>query len=231
MGMIAAFALILELFGRRSRMSGIWLTVALVGLVLSQSRSGWSVALVGVLIWSGGRFGKAWTILLASTAGIIGWSLVGEQINKTGLTGRDDIWAVAWQVFLRNPVIGAGQGGLREAVLTNGIGSYGAQAHNQLLDTLAKAGLVGTVLLLSFFVRSLRRARHLAHQRSGVALALLAGLAVRSLFESPIDGGFAVLLLVALLACQADSSSVPTTSTRPAFDAQVVPANTSRPRE
>ena len=231
MGMIAAFALILELFGRRSRMSGIWFTVALVGLVLTQSRSGWLVALVGVLIWSSGRLGRTKTILLAPTAGIIGWSLVGEQISKTGLTGREDVWAVAWQVFLRYPVIGAGPGGLREAVLSNGVGSFGAQAHNQLLDTLAKTGLVGAVLLLSFFVRSLRRARHLAREGSGLTLALLAGLAARSLFESPIDGGFAVLLLVALLACQAVTPSGPTTSTRTALNAQVVPDDTYRPSE
>ena len=134
-------------------------------------------------------------------------------------------------MFLRYPVIGAGPGGLREVVLSNGAASFGAQAHNQLLDTLAKTGLVGAVLLLSFFVRSLRRARHLAREGSGLALALLAGLAARSLFESPIDGGFALLLLVALLASQAVTPSGPTTSTRTALNAQVVPDDTYRPSE
>jgi O-antigen ligase len=199
MGLIAALALILELHRPRSRLSAVWPALAFIALVLSQSRSGWFAALVGGLIWSHGHFGKIKSAALFTAAGIAGWLALGESVTETGLTGRERVWSIAWQLFLDQPLVGGGGAALRDAVEGTGL-EWGGQAHNQILQSLATAGAIGTVLLVVFGVLAWRRA--VVHWRAGqtMAMTLFGMIVARSVVESPVGSNLAFLTLVAVLA-------------------------------
>lgn len=107
--------------------------------------------------------------------------------------GRAGIWEDTWRLFERHTLAGVGLGGYWIAVRATHGGSgelVPRQAHNDYLELLASAGVVGAALLLWFlfvFVRLAReRLRAGAPFTRAVALGALAGLfgvAVHSLFD------------------------------------------------
>lgn len=134
----------------------------------------------------------------------------GAQL--TSLTGRDQIWAIAYAEWQRNPLFGYGPT-LWDASFRASIGMPSAtHAHNQFMDTLSRAGSVGasvlTLYALVLLVLSLRYAR----ASGGLSLALFVALALRSVSEVPLNlMGYGaeliaqVLLLMTLAAAGSDA--------------------------
>jgi len=201
LGLIAAFSLLLDLYIRRGRYWRAWTLTSVVVLLLTQSRSGWLAALVGVLIWSDGRFGRARTGLVAGLAGLFGWLAVGQSVSQNGLTGRDKVWDGAWSAFIHRPILGGGPLVLRDEFAGTRL-AFGAQAHNQVLDALAKTGLIGTIFLLLFVTCGLALALRSRREGDSLQLALLGVLAAGSLFESPVSSSVPMLTVVAVLAAR-----------------------------
>lgn len=135
--------------------------------------AGGSMVLVGI-IWLG--------FDIATTGRIT--QFVHETRNYFGsgdyegsISIRFDIWRVAFALFLEKPFLGWGQVAYGEQVLQAGeqgivspfVASIGSShAHNQLLDALAKRGVVGATVLLTVyllplfvFARCLLRSREL----------------------------------------------------------------------
>lgn len=123
-----------------------------------------------------------------------------EGAQLASLTGRDQIWAIAWQEWRQNPVFGYGPQ-IWEADFRISIGMPNAtHAHNQFMDTLSRSGTVGAVALVGYalvlLVLSLRHAR----ASRGMSLALFVALALRSLSEVPLSlFGYGAELLTHLL--------------------------------
>lgn len=82
---------------------------------------------------------------------------ITRELSNRDLNGRVDIWQRGIEIFLENPILGAGAGNFGSAV-----GSWRSRdiaAHNTLLGILVEHGLVGTCLFLFTIIALLKRAR------------------------------------------------------------------------
>lgn len=165
-------------------------------------------------------FKAGMTVLLIATI-IVGttWFIGGEttltRIAETAAsnditTNRTHIWNVTLSVIKSYPVFGTGLGGFSAAYTNfdtlNGMERV-EQAHNDYLQILADAGLIG-LLIAAFFVfqlfrGGLKNAKTPNTFRRGVALGALAGcfaIMVHSLFDFVLHTTAVTYLFVTLVA-------------------------------
>lgn len=164
-----------------------------------------------------GRLGLAGALLVGLFLGVV--LLGGEfSINRfidsvntdDPTTGRAHFWAVTLDIIKAHPVIGTGLGafGVIYTRYDSRNGLYRLeQAHNDYLQVLSDAGIVGGVLALSFvmllFYKALSRARSRDDFRRGVALAALSGcfaVLVHSFFDFTLHTTSNALLFLVLAA-------------------------------
>jgi O-antigen ligase len=133
-----------------------------------------------------------------------------EQADVT--SGRSHFWAVALQIFFSHPIIGAGLEAFGAAYTQfdsqNGLFRV-EQAHNDYLQTLADAGILGFTCVASFiyllFKESIKRIENTTDGfRKNAALGALAGcfgILIHSFFDFPLrtpSNAFVFLMLVAI---------------------------------
>jgi O-antigen ligase len=213
MGALAFLLILLQYLQPSSRRwlnRGIHLLGLLV-LVLAQSKTVWLLSIVGFSILGTYRFAMApngglrmgFVAAVFLVVGVFFACLpyldkgpLAEWYessplasNVTTLTGRTAIWAAAMDAWRESPLFGYGldawsvqrrfQLGLPAAV----------HAHNQLMQALSTAGLIGALSLLYFFaVLSLAAWRAMSRTR-GVSFALFAFIAIRCVSEVPLEVG------------------------------------------
>lgn len=208
LGATAALGLVVEFARPRSRWWILWVAGDATCLVLAQSRGGWMAALAVALTMTAAKLGRTHTILFACILGLaVSWLLLSESVFTTGLNGRDMVWRVAFDVFVQNPLLGGGPDVLLREVDAGRLPAFAAQAHNQLLDALAKRGLVGGALVVGFFVSALRRADRIARQGNPAPLAALIALLTWSIVETVLGPTIVCLGCVALLAANVGRGS------------------------
>ena len=140
--------------------------------LIAQSRGAVLAGVIGcavALLWLGRRgiiacaAGAAAAILAGF---LIEWERIVQLVSYNRrfddplrlFTGRDEIWAGAWQLFADFPVLGTGFNSgsvLTAAVYPRGIPGRGApptDAHNMILQTGLDFGVLGIVLLVTLFV-------------------------------------------------------------------------------
>jgi O-antigen ligase len=127
--------------------------------------------------------------------------------------GRAGVWEDTWRLFEQHPLAGVGLGGYWIAIRTTHRGSgflVPRQAHNDYLELLASAGVVGGLLFLTFLFLFARLAR--GRLRDGTpftraaclgALAGLFGVAVHSLVDFGLHVTANALVFAALVALAA----------------------------
>ncbi len=131
----------------------------------------------------------------------------GEQLSS--LTGRKQIWAIAYDEWLRHPVFGYGPSIWGESFRASIGMPFATHAHNQLMDILSRSGLVGAVSFVIYALVLLILSVRYARVSSGLTLALFLMIAVRSISEVPLtlfgysDDLVAHLLLLMTLAAAA----------------------------
>jgi O-antigen ligase len=133
--------------------------------------------------------------------------LSSEGGRLASMTGRDRIWAIAWQEWQSHPIWGWGLqiwgDNYRRA-----IGMANAtHAHNQFMDSLSRSGLVGVGALMLYLLTLAALAIRSARRSDGLTLALLLSLLMRAGSEVPLlltgygpDLIIHVLLLMAVAA-------------------------------
>ncbi len=137
----------------------------------------------GVRIRSVGLFAAA----VSAAAGVYGIAVllypslgnVFLRFVHTDFTsGRDQLYEIAWELFQKNPIIGAGWGQYRDFSLNYYQIPY--DAHNIYLQALAELGVIGfavmVVLLFGSFLYTLitcRKYREAMHHDSSLCFALL----------------------------------------------------------
>ncbi len=148
-----------------------------------------------------------------------------EGAQLASLTGRDRIWVVAMEEWARQPVFGYGLT-LWDADYREAIGMPNAtHGHNQMIDTLARAGTVGAAGLVLYALVLTVMAFRYARATGGLSLALYVNHALLSISEVPlilIDYGSHVMphfLLIVAVASGA-AARIPT---------RVVPAQPIEP--
>jgi O-antigen ligase len=226
---------------RRNGLNLLAWVIGLAALFLAQSKTAWFAFLLcsatmllvrhGARMWRrvsdprNGAFGIfACLLLLASLLALLAWIVFGdvnaqwENFADTAqgaqlisMTGRDQIWAIAVEEWRASPLFGYGPG-LWDADFRAAIAMPNAtSAHNQFMDTLARAGTVGAVALVLYSAVLLLMSLRYARASGGLSLALFLALALRSISEVPLllqgygTELFIHLLLLVMLAAAASA--------------------------
>ncbi len=210
--------------------------LALVVFVYAQSKTVFAAAagLVFILAWyRGGKVGKGVDIrfaialiLLASGATLtlllldVGrlWDrlLLTQAGNDLAtLTGRWQIWSVALNEWLRNPLFGYGPE-IWGPEYRQRIGmQFAFSAHNQFMQSLSSAGTLGILSLIIYLAYLGRGAFMMYTQTKGVSVALFALIIARCFTETPLtiatifNGDFLTHLLLFHLALRAHAADIP----------------------
>jgi O-antigen ligase len=134
-------------------------------------------------------------------------------IDRTELhegSRRRDIWQASWQMFKAHPLVGAGLGGYWAEFPTyhqaSGV-TTPQQAHNDYLELLSSAGILGAALFVWFAVALVKQARQSVRTNEGFqraatlgAIVGLAGVGVHSIVDFGLHITVNALVFVALLA-------------------------------
>jgi len=191
--------------------------LALTVLLLAQSKSAWialvlcagCIALVrwgrSVVEWAVARPNASAVAALLSVAAIVATALSGvvvfgelgarigafvtsgEGEQLMSMTGRDRIWEVALQEWSRNPAFGYGPLLFDESYRMSIGMPFATHGHNQLVDTLARSGVVGALGVTLYVVVLTYYSIRFAAVTGGLTLALLLLLLLRSISEVPFD--------------------------------------------
>lgn len=210
LGIFAAAALVLELSPMlRKRPNLLVALLQLTVLVLTQSKTAWIGTIIGVLLvrwfWvqeSVFKGKKREMAMVAAVVACVALALIAiaigvfsdsprvirllDRIGAFTATGRTAIWQVTIDEFNANPWTGYGpslwdlyyrfQHGMMQA----------GQAHNQFVQILGQAGLLGLLSMLFYLGTLLVYAMTHAAASKGWALVLVLMLLVRCLSESPL---------------------------------------------
>lgn len=225
-------------FANRNLNRFVWF-LGLLTLFLAQSKTAWVSFAVCLFVMAYIRNGRSMTraifdsrrpalgiaivlscmVALATVSGVIVFGDVAQKIDdffysekgSTLLTfnGRQQIWDIALAEWARFPILGYGPS-LFSLEHRLSIGMLNAvNAHNQFVDTLARAGIVGATALvlyvLTLFYYSLRCAR----VTQGVSVALFIILFIRGVSEVPLNmNGYGVEFVVHILLLLSISSGL-----------------------
>jgi O-antigen ligase len=161
-----------------------------------------------------------WALLLADAGSVVvGFFETTQGAQLVSMTGRDQIWAIAMDEWRANPLFGWGPDLWNDAYRVSINLPNATNAHNQLLDTLSRSGIVGAAGLVLYALTLLVFSVRYARSTQGLSLALFLALALRSVSEVPLilfgygTEIFAHLLLIITLASAA-SARVPTAEVR-----------------
>lgn len=190
--------------------------LGLTVLLIAQSKTAWLAFVLSagvLLLW---RHGPQWRrrlgdplrpdtgmglVLLAMAAvallaGLALFGNVGDRLDRffntpegaqlASLTGRDRIWAIAWDEWARHPVFGYGPQLWGEAYRQAISMSNATHAHNQFMDTLSRAGSVGAAALLVYAALLGGLSLRFARATQGLSLALFVSLLLRAMSEVPL---------------------------------------------
>lgn len=197
---VAAFAGLGSIVGRYDATGGrqrkLLITLSIAGLILIA---------IGCVSFLGGGEG-----LLRG---------LGEQADQADITsGRGHFWGIAWQIFTAHPIIGAGFDAFGTAFSRydtwNGFFRV-EQAHNDYLQMLADAGILGFACITAFVFLLLKKGiRSISGQtddlRRSIAVGALAGcfgILIHSFFDFPLRttaNAFVFLMLAVLAASVAE---------------------------
>jgi O-antigen ligase len=109
-----------------------------------------------------------------------------EGAQLASMTGRDRIWAIAWDEWRRNPVFGYGPGLWDEQFRASIAMPSATHAHNQFMDTLSRSGTVGASGLALYAAVLLFMSVRFAKATQGLSLGLFVALALRAISEVPL---------------------------------------------
>ena len=210
LSVVSAIALLLEFSGYvRRRPNLLFVAVSAATLLLAQSKTSWMVFLLGagllLINWlrERSRTLQARNTALAVLASffMLGSAAVAFlflkidaiqrflEADKTGLvtfTGRTKIWAITWDEFLRSPLSGYGPAIWDlQYRMQHGM-SYVGQAHNQIMQTLGQAGVIGVCSLIFYLIILITRSWRGWNKTHGLAFVFVAVLVIRGFSESPM---------------------------------------------
>lgn len=181
---------------------GLWRIARSLGVQLVLV-GGLVAAIVVGAIWIGGD-------PLVSNIEAASIELYPEQGQMHEGARRRDIWASSWRLFKASKIAGVGLGGYWTAIPQYHDGSgqlTPQQAHNDYLELLASAGLIGAGVALWFGFVLIRRIRDSLRSRDqfyracacGATIAIV-GVALHSLFDFGLHITSNALIFVSLLA-------------------------------
>jgi exopolysaccharide production protein ExoQ len=212
LGPIALLAILIELHSPARWKTLRWLALlsAMAVLVLAQSKTTWvTMPLMLLFVWlplrlarepadadAAGHFRRTVltligliVVLVLTAAAAAAFDVAGyleHRVDLVTLTGRTQIWDITLRAWRENVLFGYGAGIWGPERQMEFQMFYVGQAHNQVVQTLGEAGLVGLALLLVYlFALLLAALRNFAASR-GFVLMLLMLMLVRCVTEAPM---------------------------------------------
>jgi O-antigen ligase len=195
-GMISVFAQLIFLATFRPRQFDEVEPASLSSGVMRFARQAALATVFLVTIFGGLNWLGAERVIDRVTAGFETNPAVAAQNDTRPLfTGhRNELWRDSWKIFAANPLIGAGLGAYETALPAHNqnrnLGMIASQAHNDYLQTLTDAGLIGALLAIWFLavtaravMKALRVHEPLMSSAAFGCGAALFGLSVHSLFD------------------------------------------------
>lgn len=186
-GNMAAMLVVIS-FGVKSRSKWFFGIVGLLTLLLTSSQSSQIAAIAGVTAVTvfgsrhlARRVRSKWIALaLLALAGI---GLLSVLIRNPGLTGRTTYWRLSLEVWQSSPWFGVGSSGIRSSAAA----LVGSNAHNIVIDSLIKYGLVGTSLVVLALGLSGALAYRATLNDSAIPIGIWVAFFVIGLTEADID--------------------------------------------
>ncbi len=204
----------------------LYVSMCVVLIVMSQSRTGWILALIAFLltatIWLLQRLPAKQAIailLLGLTGAAIGaYGIYSNSSTILAFMGKDStlsqrtiIWTAVWQAILQHPILGYGfasfwsglYGPSQNVTLIAGWGL--AQAQDGFLDVWLGTGILGIAIILAMAGQAMRNAARCASSRSNQGyvrwcLVVIICVLLFNIGESSL-GLFRVTWFLFLLAC------------------------------
>ncbi|TWD53180.1 O-antigen ligase-like membrane protein [Arthrobacter sp. AG367] len=196
---IAALGLILE---ARSKSRVFWTLPFIAALLLAQSSTGYVIAGAGLLVvlWVSKPMFRNTLILGGFAATLASLFFLGpvSQLAVDALTGdkftfngRERIWNAALHGFELSPVVGYGPELLSADYRALYLPNFDAatHAHNQFVQVLSSAGLVGITALAALFIILVVTAFRTSKASGGLTLGLVIFLVLRCMSETPLKPG------------------------------------------
>lgn len=176
---------------------------------------GWVLGLYG-LVLVGSLSGLAWVVSGEVGARLNSFWASSEGAQLMSLTGRDRIWAVALEEWRQDQLFGYGMplfDDAHRALVQMGSATH---AHNQFVDSLARAGWVGLVGAVVYLLVIIAAAWRVAKPSRGLSMGLLMILLAFSVTEVPLSltgiglaNFYHMVLLVVLGSALAPSGASP----------------------
>lgn len=222
-----------------------FLASTISALILTQSKTAIVAFFIALLVWGVFRFNAAMVnvkgphrirtsmalgiafSVIASTLIIYMWSdasLVSGSLNKDAvksastLTGRGAIWAASIAEFERNPPFGYGNKLWGpEFADANHLLGVASNAHNQIIEVIASAGILGLIGFLLYLGALIYGAWMARENSNGFSIALMTFLIVRGITEVPfkinnlMSNDFVIHMLLFALLCWTPGSRKPRT--------------------
>lgn len=94
------------------------------------------------------------TIVENSSLETSGFHRILEFVNEGNTSGRENNYALAWNVFLDSPIIGHGVGGI--------FCTLGFYSHNVFLDIMIDTGVIGLIFFVVFIIKTIKKGLHLS---------------------------------------------------------------------
>lgn len=183
--------------------------------------------LVGLLVAGGLAFALSPRMQSKVMTGVTQWTTESESAQLTNFGSRRVFYQNSLEILQEHWMLGVGTGGFVQAYGEHVAKKYEASdwramqttdPHNQYLAVWIQQGLGGLALFLVWIVAMLRE-RESPRVYHRLAVALLAGWCVTSLFSSHFrtfaEGHFLATFLGVLLAVEAHSTDTPQVSTNP----------------
>ena len=210
LGLLAVVALFLELSPFVCNKPNVFLLlISIANLVLAQSKTAWVIAIIGFAfirlrhVWkaytqnkrSGDTLGLLSGILILASAAVLlivlnidslQYFLNLDRNGLTTFTGRTIIWEVTWKEFLSNPIFGYGPSIWDPLYRFQHGMMYVGQAHNQYVQTLGQAGLLGILSLALYIMILIRRGLQGWDETYGFSILMVIILLMRGFSESPM---------------------------------------------
>jgi hypothetical protein len=203
---------------QRTRFVGIAFASAVLGTVLSGSRSGLAALLAGIgvvaivmVLSSRSRLGvKLFAVTTVVAAVVLGPRIpilaarAGSEEALGSSAARDLIYQMTWNLIAKNPVVGSGVGSSPYVGVSNGIQ---LPIESAVLGSIVSVGLVGAIALA--FVMATAMAIAVRRRQVEVVAAVTAFVLVGLAFPlwEPIPATWVVMGLLVILANDNSSST------------------------
>ncbi len=183
------FALSYYLWRESTRFFHLGLLAAnLLALFLSFSRAAYLALAVFLLVEITVKKPRLFLPLLALLLAFI-IAFPGFLQLKKGMTGREVIWPLAWELMMEAPVVGWGAEVKTVFARTN---IKWSSAHNSFLDFGIMYGLPGIVLYFFIFVAAFSFSFRKKDPLHRFLIPLIPSIFVLSLFSTFVAGGFSI---------------------------------------